>query len=77
MTERVGKQPRSGGTARNRRYSLGTASAIHFLHDGFSDLLYLLLPVWQAELALSLSQVGAIKSCFSGFVRLTPIRLKM
>jgi MFS family permease len=38
------------------------------VHDGFSDLLYLLLPVWQAEFALSLSQVGVIKSCFSGML---------
>ena len=53
-------------TRSRRRRTLGAASAIHFVHDGFSDLLYLLLPVWQAEFALSLSQVGFIKSCFSG-----------
>ncbi len=62
------KLPESEEKTRARRCSLGAASAIHFLHDGFSDLLYLLLPVWQAELALSLSQVGAIKSCFSGMM---------
>ncbi len=39
------KPLKSEEETRNRRYSLGTASAIHFLHDGFSDLLYLLLPV--------------------------------
>ena len=66
--KRVEKLPESEKKERSRRYSLGTASAIHFLHDGFSDLLYLLLPVWQAELALSLSQVGLIKSCFSGMM---------
>jgi FSR family fosmidomycin resistance protein-like MFS transporter len=55
-------------TSKNQRRSLGTASATHFLHDGFSDLLYLLLPVWQAEFALSLSQLGIIKSCFSAML---------
>jgi hypothetical protein len=64
----VEEPPESEERARTRRYSLGTVSAIHFRHDGFSDLLYLPLPVWQAELALSLAQVGTIKSCVSGMM---------
>jgi MFS family permease len=60
---------------KNQRRTLGAASTIHFLHDGFSDLLYLLLPVWQAEFALSLSQVGVIKGGFSGAMALGQIPL--
>lgn len=63
----------SNRETKNRRRTLGAAGTIHFLHDGFSDLLYLLLPVWQAELALSLSQVGAIKSCFSGMMAVAQV----
>jgi MFS family permease len=52
--------------ARHRRHVLGASCTTHFIHDGFSDLIILLLPVWQAEFALSLSQVGAISSTYSG-----------
>ena len=44
---------------------LGTCGVAHFLHDGFSDVLYLLFPIWQAEFALSLTQVGLLKGIFS------------
>ncbi len=51
---------------RRRRAVLGTAGAVHFLHDGFSDMIFVLLPVWQAELGLSLAATGVLKSCYSG-----------
>ncbi len=51
---------------RRRRAVLATAGAVHFLHDGFSDAIFVLLPVWQAELGLSLAAVGVLKSCYSG-----------
>lgn len=51
---------------RRRRAVLGVAGSTHFLHDGFSDVIYLLLPVWQAEFGLSLAQTGVLKSCYSG-----------
>jgi len=41
-------------------------SAFHFLDDGFTDSLYLLLPFIAAELNLSFSQVGLLKGIFSG-----------
>ena len=41
--------------ARGRRATLGACCGTHFLHDGFSDAIYLLLPLWQAEFALSLT----------------------
>ena len=36
-----------------RRGALWVGSGAHFIHDGFADMLYLLLPLWQAEFALS------------------------
>lgn len=51
---------------RRQRRVLGASCTAHFVHDGFSDLIVLLLPVWQAEFALSLSQVGAISSTYHG-----------
>jgi MFS transporter, FSR family, fosmidomycin resistance protein len=43
----------------------GAACLAHVLHDGYSSMLYLLLPSWQTELALSLTQVGFLKTAYS------------
>src|SRR5262245_17232475 len=48
------------------RAVLASASSIHFLHDGFSDIIYVFLPLWATEFGLSYSQVGVIRSCYSG-----------
>jgi FSR family fosmidomycin resistance protein-like MFS transporter len=48
------------------RAVLASASSIHFLHDGFSDIIYVFLPLWAAEFGLSYSQVGVIRTCYSG-----------
>lgn len=47
------------------RAVLWTASGVHFIHDGFSELLYVLLPIWAAEFNLSFSQVGLLKTLYS------------
>jgi MFS transporter, FSR family, fosmidomycin resistance protein len=52
-------------TARPRAV-LATAGAMHFVHDGFSEILYVLLPVWAAEFRLSLWQVGFIRTAYTG-----------
>lgn len=51
---------------RRPRATLATCGAAHVLHDGFSNLLYLLLPVWAEEFQLSLTQVGLLKAAYSG-----------
>jgi MFS family permease len=45
---------------------LGTACGTHFLHDGFSDFIYVLLPVWAREFDLSYAQAGLLRSAYSG-----------
>ena len=45
---------------------LGTACLVHVLHDGYSGMLYLLFPFWQSELALSLTEIGMLKTLYSG-----------
>jgi MFS transporter, FSR family, fosmidomycin resistance protein len=52
-------------TPRPRQRTLAGALSAHVLHDGYTDLLYVLLPVWQAEFALSLAQVGLLKTAYS------------
>ncbi len=56
--------------AKIRRRVLGIGSGAHFIHDGLSSVLYLLLPVWQAEFALTLTQVGLVRSIYSGVMAL-------
>jgi MFS transporter, FSR family, fosmidomycin resistance protein len=48
------------------RAVLGTAAGVHFLHDGFSEILYVLLPVWAGEFQLTFAQVGVIRTAYSG-----------
>jgi MFS transporter, FSR family, fosmidomycin resistance protein len=48
------------------RAVLGTAAGVHFIHDGFSEILYVLLPVWAAEFQLSFAQVGVIRTAYTG-----------
>jgi MFS family permease len=48
------------------RRTLAACCSAHALHDGFSDLLYVLFPVWQVAFGLSFAQVGLLKSLYSG-----------
>jgi MFS family permease len=48
------------------RAVLAAACSIHFVHDGFSDILYVLLPIWAGEFRLTLAQVGIIRTVYSG-----------
>ena len=49
--------------------------AFHFIDDGFTDSLYLLLPFIAAELGLNFSQVGLLKGVFSVSMSLFQIPL--
>jgi len=42
------------------------AGAAHALHDGFADLIYVLLPVWQAEFALSFGALALLRGLYVG-----------
>jgi len=45
---------------------LAVACGTHFVHDGFADILLVLLPFWASEFRLSLAQVGLLKMAYSG-----------
>jgi len=55
------------------RATLVTACAAHLLHDGLSDLLYVLFPVWAREFSLSFAQVGLLKTGYSGALAILQI----
>jgi MFS transporter, FSR family, fosmidomycin resistance protein len=50
-----------------------TAAVAHVLHDGFSDVLYVLLPLWAAEFQLSLTGVGVLKAVYTAGMALSQI----
>jgi FSR family fosmidomycin resistance protein-like MFS transporter len=52
---------------------LVTAALAHVLHDGFSDVLYVLLPLWAAEFQLSLTGVGVLKAVYTAGMALSQI----
>jgi FSR family fosmidomycin resistance protein-like MFS transporter len=48
MTTLNANRNSSDGQSVSRAQTLWTACAAHALHDGYTDLIYLLLPIWQA-----------------------------
>ena len=48
------------------RRALGVASGAHALHDGYTDLIWVALPIWQAEFGLSYAAAGALRTIFTG-----------
>jgi MFS family permease len=59
--------------SKRARATLATASGAHFIHDGFSDIIYVLLPVWAVEFRLTFSQVGLIRTAHTGAMALLQI----
>jgi MFS family permease len=51
----------ASGTA-SRTRTLWTACAAHALHDGYTDLIYLLLPIWQAEFAIGYGALAFLRA---------------
>ena len=49
-----------------RHNTLAVAGGAHALHDGYSDLLYVMLPLWQAEFGLVYAQVGLLRGLYAG-----------
>jgi FSR family fosmidomycin resistance protein-like MFS transporter len=58
-------KPRPGVGQQDRRRVLWVACTAHALHDGFTDTLYVLLPLWQAEFGLGYAALGALRSLYT------------
>jgi FSR family fosmidomycin resistance protein-like MFS transporter len=48
-----------------RRRALWSACVAHALHDGYTDLIYVLLPVWQAEFGLSYEALAVLRAGYA------------
>jgi MFS family permease len=73
LLERAGAPRDHLGVRQRARAVLGAAAGAHFLHDGFSDILYVLLPLWAGEFRLTLAQVGVIRTIYTGGMALFQI----
>src|SRR6266436_8882592 len=51
---------------RGERRALGVACGAHMLHDGYTDLVWVALPIWQAEFGLNYAVVGLLRTIYSG-----------
>ena len=45
---------------------LSACCGAHILHDGYTDLLYVMFPIWQMAFGLSFAEVGSLKTLYSG-----------
>jgi MFS family permease len=50
----------------DERRALGVACGAHALHDGYTDLIYVMLPIWQHEFAIGYAALGLLRTCFAG-----------
>jgi MFS transporter, FSR family, fosmidomycin resistance protein len=57
---------RSGTTAARR--TLALASVAHALHDGYVDMIYVLLPIWQTEFSLDYAALAVVRAVYVGIL---------
>lgn len=48
----------------SRRRALIAGCSAHTVHDGLTDVIYVLLPIWQAQFALSYAQIGLLRGAY-------------
>jgi len=49
-----------------QRRAASVAGVAHALHDGYTALIYIMLPLWQAEFGLTYAALGLLRSAFVG-----------
>jgi MFS family permease len=49
-----------------QRRAASIAAVTHALHDGYTDLIYIMLPLWQAEFGLDYAALGVLRGVFVG-----------
>ena len=55
-----------GKIAAPERRTMAVACGAHVLHDGYTDLLYVLLPLWQVQFGLDYAMVGLLRALYVG-----------
>src|SRR5262249_24140516 len=58
--------PLAHAARRGERRAAGVACGAHALHDGYTDLIYVMLPIWQREFGLGYAELGLLRGLFAG-----------
>ncbi|MHC8286162.1 MFS transporter [Pseudomonas sp. XS1P51] len=66
LNDRISTSEPQPVEASPRRRSLLAACSVHAVHDGLTDVIYVLLPIWQLQFGLSFAQVGLLRGAYSG-----------
>ncbi|GGC61831.1 MFS transporter [Chelatococcus reniformis] len=62
----VSSRPESTQQTPVQRRGLAGACVAHAVHDGYTDQLYVLLPIWQAEFGLSYTGLAVVRALYFG-----------
>lgn len=60
------RAPQSPAPIAEAKRALLGAGIVHALHDGYTDTIYVLLPIWQAEFALGFGALAALRGLYAG-----------
>jgi len=63
----------TGGIRADARRTLVLAGIAHALHDGFTDMIYVLLPIWQQEFGLGYSMLAAMRGLYAGIMAMLQV----
>ena len=66
MTVAGGQAIESPEARGQERRAAGVACGAHALHDGYTDLIVVMLPIWQAEFGLGYGELGLMRGLFAG-----------
>jgi MFS transporter, FSR family, fosmidomycin resistance protein len=55
------------------RRMLAVAGAVHALHDGYTDLIYILLPIWRKEFVIGYGILALLRGLYSGTMALVQV----
>src|SRR6478752_8032646 len=67
VTPATVEQPAAPAASKaDERRAIGVACGAHALHDGYTDLIYVMLPLWQAEFGLGYAALGMLRGVFAG-----------
>ena len=62
----AGDQASGSVNSSAERRAAGVACGAHALHDGFTDVIFVLLPLWQREFGLGYAEVGMLRGLYAG-----------
>src|SRR5215470_19518816 len=76
MTTAGGEAPARAAVTRVPTHAprmLAVAGLAHALHDGYTDVIYVLLPVWQVELGLGYGRLATLRGLYAGAMALLQV----